>query len=170
MVEHTLGVLHNITKNPENIRKHPKKGREPSLRSYDVTSCDVIFGSYAISCQAQWYILYYYYSKKKAREKLSLLVIFVGKKGGKPSFPVLWRHFRLHPLVMLLPVMRSGIFCTTTIVKNRWEKISLPVRAASGDVTSGHAYTMAQSSHLIPPKYDLNGTDMLLYLECSVRF
>ena len=31
MVENTLGVLHNITKNLENIRKHPKKGREPSL-------------------------------------------------------------------------------------------------------------------------------------------
>ena len=28
MIKSTLGVLHNITKNLDNIRKHPKKGRE----------------------------------------------------------------------------------------------------------------------------------------------
>jgi hypothetical protein len=33
--------------------------------------------------------LYYYYGKKKGPEKLSLPVIFVGKKGGKPSLSVL---------------------------------------------------------------------------------
>jgi hypothetical protein len=31
VIENTLGVLHNITKNLENIRKHPKKGGKPDL-------------------------------------------------------------------------------------------------------------------------------------------
>jgi hypothetical protein len=62
VVENTLGVLHNITKNLENIRKHLKK------------------------------------------------------RAGNP-------HFRSHPVAMLLPVMRNGTFCTTTIVrKKRGEK------------------------------------------------
>jgi hypothetical protein len=31
VIESTLEVLHNITKNLENIRKHPKKGGKPPL-------------------------------------------------------------------------------------------------------------------------------------------
>jgi hypothetical protein len=31
VIENTLGVLHNIAKNLENIRKHPKKGGKPDL-------------------------------------------------------------------------------------------------------------------------------------------
>jgi hypothetical protein len=31
VIESTLGILHNITKNLENIRKHAKKGRETPL-------------------------------------------------------------------------------------------------------------------------------------------
>ena len=100
-----------------------------SVTSLSVTSFPVTSGSHATSGHAQWYILYYY-GKKKGPEKLSLPVIFVEKKGGKPSLSVLWRHFlwchfRLHPVAMLLPVMRSGIFCTTIEQKTR-EKLSLP--------------------------------------------
>jgi len=48
------------------------------------------------------------------------------KHGGNHPLPVLWRHFlwrlfRSHPVAMLLPVMRNGAFCTTTIVRKKRE-------------------------------------------------
>ena len=127
MVENTLGVQHNITKNLENIRKQQKNG-------------------------------------------------------GKPSLPILWRHFpwrhfRSHPVVMLLPVMRNGTFCTTTIVKKKRGK-KCHFRACAGhtsvtNVTSGNfrsgplpvtslpVTTQFLLNH--PLKYDLNRTDILLW-------
>ena len=35
---------------------------------------------------------------------------------------MLWRHFRSHPVAMLLPVMRNGTFSTTTIVRKKCGK------------------------------------------------
>jgi hypothetical protein len=75
-------------------------------------------------------------------------------------FGVTWRLMTSHPVAMLLPVIHNGTFCTTTIVrKMHWNWLcmrtrslpvtwlpvpvtwlpvtSIPVRAASGDVTSG---------------------------------
>ena len=92
MVENTIGVLHNIGKNLENIRKHPKKRvGNPHFWLYDVNS-----GSHV--GHAQWYILYYCHSKKKAR-----------KKSWHVQNILPWRHLRSWPLpVTSLTVMAAS--------------------------------------------------------------
>jgi len=83
---------------------------------------------------------------------------------------------------MLLPVMRNGTFCTTTIERKKRGKIPhfracaehtsghvTDVTSGSYGVTSGHACTMARSP-LIPPKCDLNRPDILLKHVFSNQF
>ena len=64
VIESTLGVIHNTTKNLENIRKHQKKGRETPTSGL-MTSLLMTLTGHATSgshvVYAQWYILYYYY-------------------------------------------------------------------------------------------------------------
>ena len=79
------------------------------------------------------------------------------EKRAGTSVPVLWRHFRSHPVAMLLPVMRNGTFSTTTIVRKKCGKNPGMSRTYIRDwrhfrsrhfmsygVTSGHACTMAR--------------------------
>ena len=117
MIENTLGVLHSITKNLENIRKHPRKGRE-TLTSGLMTS---------------------------------LLL-------------------KSLPVAMLLPVMRNGTICSTTIArKKRGKTLSSRTYFRSRnwshfrcyDVTCSDACAMVRSP-LILLKYDLNRPDILL--------
>ena len=101
-------------------------------------------------------------------------------------FGVTWRLMTSHLVAKLLPVMRNGTFCITTIVRkkrgNRWRMrtrsfpvmwlpvpvtwlpvTSFLVRVASGDVTSG-------SSASLLLKCDFGSPYILLCLVFSANF
>ena len=98
------------------------------------------------------------------------------------SLPVKSLSVTSHPVAMLLSVMSNGTFCTTMVKKKARmhfqacaEQASghdvtsghvtacdfIPVRIASGDVTSNNACVMAHSP-LLPPNYALIYPDILL--------